>query len=127
MAVSQISLDARKSQLSHLRAKPSLPSSNGVSEGPWSRVPLWRGLDSEFLCAPAIPRAPAAPRVRIEMVGRTLRISDECDDELEIDDTSAHLVRVAGIRRSPTRLLVLCASAGFLGGILMAWLFGVFG
>jgi hypothetical protein len=61
------------------------------------------------------------------MVGRTLRISDECDDELEIDDTSAHLVRVAGIRRSPTRLLVLCASAGFLGGILMAWLFGVFG
>jgi hypothetical protein len=88
---------------------------------------MWRGLDSEFLCAPSIPKAPAAPRVRIEMVGRSLRISDECDDELVFEDTPADLARVAGIHRSPKKLLVLCASAGFLGGILMAWLFGAFG
>jgi len=126
--VPQNSLDARKSQLSHLHAMPiSLPSNDLVSEGPWSRVPLWRGLDSAFLCAPAIPRAPAAPRVKIEMVGRSLRISDECDDELDAGNTSAVQVRPTEKRRSPMNLLVLCASAGFLGGILMAWLFGVFG
>ena len=45
-------------------------------------MPLWRGLDSDFLCAPAIPKAPAAPRVKIEMVGRSLRISDEIEDGL---------------------------------------------
>lgn len=106
----------------------SLPANNGVPDGPWSGVPLWRGLDSAFLCSPAIPKAPGTPRVRIEIVGRSLRISD---DYLKagfalggISDKSESLRKYL---LPPTKLLVLFALGGFLGGIALALLFGVLG
>lgn len=106
----------------------SLPASNGIPDGPWSGVPLWRGLDSAFLCAPAIPKAPGTPRVRIEIVGRSLRISD---DDLKtgfalggIADDSESLRKYLA---PPMKLLLLFGTVGFLGGIALALLFGVLG
>jgi len=123
-----VSLNARNSQLNHLRAMPaSLPTNNGIPEGPWSGVPLWRGLDSAFLCEPSIPKAPPTPRVRIEMIGHSLRISDENDEAPTLGDASADLAIARKSLKAPGKLLVLCALLGFLGGILIAWLFGVFG
>jgi len=109
-----------------LREMPvSLPANNGVAAGPWSGVPLWRGLDSDFLCSPAIPKAPAAPRVKIEMAGRALRIVD--------DDVAMTLLHGEGrstkelVTRTATpqsRLLLIFALVGFAGGIIVAWLLG---
>ena len=123
--VSEDSLDVRKPQLGRLHA---VPASNGVADGPWSGVPLWRGLDSAFLCSPAIPKAPAAPRVKIEMVGRTLRISDDYEDiGLAVNKLTAEDEMLSKFLVPTTKLLLMCASVGFLGGIAVAWLFGVFG
>jgi hypothetical protein len=124
--VSQISLDARKSQRRYLRELPrSLPTGNGLPQGPWSGVPLWRGLNSDFLCSPEIPKAPAAPRLRIEMVGNSLRISDEADSiGLALGDPAPKHEGVYPALAPQNRLLLLCALVGFLGGIISAWFLG---
>jgi hypothetical protein len=62
------------------------------------------------------------------MVGRTLQISDDYDEmplaaseQCPADDLlKKYLV-------PPTKLLLMCASLGFLGGVAVAWLLGVFG
>ncbi len=122
--VSQVSLDVQKSQRRYLREPPrSLPNGNGLPRGPWSGVPLWRGLDSDFLCSPEIPKAPAAPRLRIEMVGNSLRISDEADSlGLALGDPTPKGLR--SVLDPQSRLLLLCALVGFLGGIIAAWFLG---
>ena len=117
-----VSLDARKSQLKSLLDLPgSLPANTRAATGPWSAVPVWRGLDSDFLCSPAIPKAPAAPRVKVEMVGQTLRILDE-----DVDAPEESVERGLEHRRSVPqyRLLLIFAFVGFLGGIIVAWLLG---
>ena len=124
--MTQLSLDANKPQLRPLREFPaSLPASNGMPNGPWSGVPLWRGLDPDFLCAPSIPKAPLPPRVKIEMVGRSLRISDETDQRLlALGDYSRGPEILKRSLGPQNKLLAICASIGFLGGIIVAWLLG---
>ena len=124
-----VSLDGRESQLKGLRNLPvSLPTDNGAARAQWSTVPLWRGLDSDFLCAPSIPKAPLTPRVKVEMVGRTLRISDE---DAAVDALMGEQLEQPALEPSTRfqqrRLLLLFAAVGFLGGIVVAWLLGVLG
>lgn len=125
--MTQISLDSRKSHQQHLRELPgSLPSTNGMPGGPWSGVPLWRGLDSDFLCAPSFPKPPAAPRVKIEMVGRSLRISDESEQGLLAlgeQSRGAEILRRA--LKPQHKVLLFYAFLGFVGGVVAAWLLGV--
>jgi len=123
-----VSLDGRKSQLSGLRDLPaSLPTDNGGARSPWSGVPLWRGLDSDFLCAPSIPKAPLTPRVKVEMVGHTLRISDDDDAAADalIDGQLKQAVLAPSTHSRQRGLLLVFAAVGFLGGIVVAWLLGV--
>ncbi len=110
------SLDARKSQLKALReVSPVKPAG---ATGPWSAVPIWQGLDSDFLCSPAIPKAPPTPRLKVEMVGRTLQISDD-----EVGEPVGRAVQPrTGLTQN--RLLLVFAFVGFLGGIIAAWLLG---
>lgn len=88
-------------------------------------MPIWQGLDSDFLCSPAIPKAPAAPRVKVQIVGRTLRISDDDD----VDATELGVERELTPRTSlpQSRLLLVFALVGFIGGIVVAWLLGAIG
>ena len=117
-----VSLDARKSQLKSLLDLPgSLPANTRAATGPWSAVPIWRGLDSDFLCSPAIPKAPAAPRVKVEMVGQTLRISDE---DLDAPEEPAQRMGAYRSALPQNRLLLIFAFVGFVGGIIVAWLLG---
>lgn len=114
-----VSLDARKSQLKVLREEhDSFPVKPAGGVGPWSAVPIWQGLDSDFLCSPAIPKAPPAPRLKVEMVGSTLRISD--------DDVAESVGRAIQPQRTlpQNRLLLAFAFVGFVGGIVAAWLLG---
>jgi len=121
-----ISLDAKMSQLNGLRELPaSLPVSNGAAAGPWSGVPLWRGLDSDFLCAPSIPKAPLAPRVKVEMVGQTLRIADDIESSgfaLPSQQENRDVKRARSSAQG--RMLLVFSLLGFVGGIVVAWLLG---
>ena len=124
------------------RAIPlSMPGSQGAVDSPWSSVPLWRGLDAAFLCEPAIPKAPPAPRIRLESPTPVVRVSGAPQANDVVLREPAPLPLPAGRNSaapsapvelrpklgSSVRMLLLAAALGFLIGLLAAWCFGLFG
>lgn len=106
----------------------SIPVANGAVEGPWSSVPLWRGLDEAFLCEPDIPKAPPTPRFHVDgsiaaaKSGESLRAGSAAAQALIAAQFAPHKLRTA-----PVKLLLLSAGLGFLGGIIVAWCTGLLG
>lgn len=106
----------------------SMPSANGAVGGPWSSVPLWRGLDSAFLCEPEIPKAPPTPRIHVDEVIAIPRLPDNPFMGAG-KSPSAKVVKAAtpALHAAPTKMLVVSAAIGFVGGMLMAWCSGLLG
>lgn len=111
---------------------PSMPSANGAVGGPWSSVPLWRGLDSAFLCEPNIPKPPLTPRIYIDEFIPIPRLPD--NPFLGSTNPTRRAVNEVDAKRTrsanglpPIRLLLLSAALGFVGGMIMAWCSGLFG
>jgi hypothetical protein len=124
------------------RAIPlSMPGSQGAVDSPWSSVPLWRGLDAAFLCEPAIPKAPPAPRIQLESPTPVVRVSGapQVNDvvlrkpaplPLPADrnlPASSALVERRPISASSVRMLLFAVALGFLIGLVAAWCFGLLG
>jgi hypothetical protein len=115
----------------------SMPSSNGIVAGPWSSVPLWRGLDSSFLCEPEIPKPPLTPRFKVDDViaipklphnpffdsAKPTRAASPAEPKplLSTDGNSQKW------SKPPAKLLLLSAALGFIGGMIMAWCSGLLG
>jgi hypothetical protein len=102
----------------------SIPAANGAIEGPWSSVPLWRGLDEAFLCEPDIPKAPPTPRFHVD---GTLAISKPTEGPLAASARAQELFASPKSRAKPVKMLLLSAGLGFLGGIVVAWCTGLIG
>jgi hypothetical protein len=115
----------------------SMPARNGLAAGPWSSVPLWRGLDAAFLCEPSIPKAPPTPRIYI---GWAESSGDEQSHEggpnhvVEPKSANAALPKHDIITRASTksparsvRILVASAIIGFAAGIVVSWFCGFLG
>lgn len=105
-----------------------LPKTAGV----WSNGPVYKRLDSDFLQRPLIPRAPLAPRLRIDQVNGSLRVVDpvHSPDFSEVPETVslptlARPLAPQVVARTPrVRFQILAVLAGFVAGILAAMLFG---
>jgi hypothetical protein len=106
----------------------SMPSANGAVGAPWSSVPLWRGLDSAFLCEPAIPKAPPTPRFHVDEVIAVPALPDN-PFMPSAKKAGAQVVTPATTKRraTPARMLIVSAALGFVGGMLVAWCSGLFG
>jgi hypothetical protein len=114
-----------------LRAKSniSLPPVHG--EDAWFEAPAYRKLDSEFLQRPRIPRAPAAPRLRIDRVNGSLRVLDPADamDFSDVPETNSlaqvHLSKgKLPLARRPFVVPTLSILVGFLAGLVAALILG---
>ena len=119
----------------------SMPQGNGLVDGPWSSVPLWRGLDAAFLCEPAIPKAPPTPRIHIDSPIPCDKVSNGPPNDVVRGDgsvgkpdpaTEPVLPTTRQPPRAPrasrlTRLLLLSALVGFVFGFVVAWCSGLFG
>lgn len=102
----------------------SIPAANGVVEGPWSSVPLWRGLDEAFLCEPDIPKAPPTPRFHVD---GTLAIAKTAGVLVAGSLHAQELFSPLKSQTIPVKMLLLSAGLGFLGGIVVAWCTGLIG
>ena len=105
-----------------------MPSANGAVGGPWSSVPLWRGLDSAFLCEPEIPKAPPTPRINVDEVLAIPRLPDNpFMGPRKTPITKVMKPVTSAPNAAPKKMLVVSAAIGFVGGMLMAWCSGLFG
>jgi len=102
----------------------SIPPANGAVEGPWSSVPLWRGLDEAFLCEPAIPKAPPTPRFHVD---GTLAISKPTEGLVAGSAHTQEQIAPLKSQTIPVKMLLLSAGLGFLGGVVVAWCTGLIG
>lgn len=99
--------------------------------GVWSQGPVYKKLDSDFLQRPLIPKAPPAPRLRIDQVNGSLRVVDPFNgpEISDIPDTVS-LSPISRPKGSPpagqTRLAfpVLAIFVGFVAGLAAALLLG---
>ncbi len=122
-------LTSREEPVASRRDIPSLPQSQrGERQAVWSNVPVFSGLGHSFLESPRIPKAPAPPKLRLELVEGRVRIVDTQDDELPVP-TRVSAARYPSTLRAPgsSRLLVVLTSTGigFCAGLLLAWMLGV--
>jgi hypothetical protein len=115
----------------------------------WSKGPVYRRLDSDFLEQPLIPKAPPTPRLLIDRDQASWRIDDrkppaDVSDapttlsEFEIDPADAPPRALAhAVLAAPTRRLrsargrpalayqAAAVAAGFAAGLIAAFLFGL--
>lgn len=111
-----------------------MPSANGAVGGPWSSVPLWRGLDSAFLCEPSIPKAPLTPRFQVDEVITIPKLPDnpflssaKPTERASAQEPEQQSSKSSQADRRPIKLLLLSAAVGFASGMLMAWWTGLLG
>ena len=106
----------------------SIPAANGAVGGPWSSVPLWRGLDEAFLCEPDIPKAPPTPRFQVNEVIAIPNSPDGLQPgSARANELGATQLAHRNLQATPVKMLLLSAALGFLGGIVVAWCTGLFG
>ena len=120
--VSSVSID--KNAWPDASIPASIPPANGAVGGPWSSVPLWRGLDEAFLCEPAIPKAPPTPRFHVDgslAISKTpeVHVADSADAQEQLVPQKSQPI--------PVKMLLLSGGLGFLGGIIVAWCTGLLG
>jgi len=99
--------------------------------GVWSRGPTYRRLDSGFLEQPLIPKAPLAPRLRIDQVNGSVRVLDLVHSPpfSEVPETQSlpeltHYDVPARDRRAGGAFQIVALAIGFGAGLAAAFLFG---
>lgn len=105
--------------------------------GMWSQGPVYRRLDSDFLERPLIPKAPLAPRLRIDRINGSMRVFDAVHSpELSEMPPTVSLPQLeqppqlqlpeAESARGKPRLWyqALAVAVGFAAGLAAAFLFG---
>jgi hypothetical protein len=103
----------------------------------WSRGPVYRRLDSDFLEQPLIPKAPPTPRLRIDQVNGSLRVLDLLHSPAFSDMPSTVSMPEFGqpeMRQAEPPLTgnkprfwyqAAAIAAGFAAGLAAAFLFGL--
>lgn len=99
--------------------------------GVWSQGPVYRRLDSEFLEQPLIPKAPPAPRLRIDRINGSMRVFDpvHSPDLSEIPPTLSlpqlpYRQAEPALDKPRIKYQAAAVAAGFAAGLAAAFLFG---
>jgi hypothetical protein len=101
--------------------------------GTWSRGPVYKKLDSGFLEQPLIPKAPLAPRLRIDNINGSLRVIDAVEPPaisdmpptLSLRTISAPPIETVQVR-SKVFYQSLALAIGFAAGLAAAFFLGWF-
>jgi hypothetical protein len=115
-----------------LKATVSTSLNQIPAAGYWSKGPVYRQIDSDFLERPLIPKAPPTPRLRIDRISGTPRVLDlvrttavsEMPPTVSLPELSFRVSSLPESNKPQLMFQIAALGAGFAAGLAAAFLFG---